>query len=313
MGSLLGVSQGSANPPKLVVLRWQGGERRHKPYALVGKGITFDTGGISLKPGAGMEEMKFDMCGAAGMLGTFRRRGRAETSAQSRLRRCGGREHAGWQRVSSERCARPACPDITIEVLNTDAEGRLILCDALTYVQKFDPQVIIDAATLTGACVVALGKHASGLMTKDEELAEQLLDAGNADAGSRLAPAALGRLSERARFGVSPTSPTSAASTAARSPPAASCRASRRAIAGRIWISPAPRGTKVARAGDRSPGAAADPIPDRSLRVNRDCRPSAPAQAEARSSRCSAHRWCSASSISVAPDRAIRTRRRLRV
>ncbi|HJU39694.1 MAG TPA: leucyl aminopeptidase, partial [Tahibacter sp.] len=178
MGSLLGVAQGSANPPKLVVLRWNGGGDA-RPYALVGKGITFDTGGISLKPGPGMEEMKFDMCGAAGMLGTFL------AAVKLRLPLNLVCILAAVENMPDGNAYRPSdvltsMSGLTIEVLNTDAEGRLILCDALTYAQKFQPQVIIDAATLTGACVIALGKHASGLMTKDDELASQLLDAGNA-------------------------------------------------------------------------------------------------------------------------------------
>ena len=177
MGSLLGVARGSANPPKLVILRWNGGGEA-KPYVLVGKGITFDSGGISLKPGAGMEEMKFDMCGAAGMLGTF------VSAVELALPLNIVCIVAAVENMPDGNSYRPS--DVltsmsgqTIEVLNTDAEGRLILCDALTYAQKFDPQVIIDAATLTGACVVALGKHASGLMTQDDELAEELLAAGN--------------------------------------------------------------------------------------------------------------------------------------
>ncbi|MDC8011010.1 leucyl aminopeptidase [Tahibacter soli] len=178
MGSLLGVAQGSANPPKLVVLRWNGGGDA-RPFALVGKGITFDTGGISLKPGPGMEEMKFDMCGAAGMLGTFL------AAVKLKLPLNIVCILAAVENMPDGNAYRPSdvltsMSGLTIEVLNTDAEGRLILCDALTYAQKFQPQVIIDAATLTGACVIALGKHASGLMTKDDELAAQLLDAGNA-------------------------------------------------------------------------------------------------------------------------------------
>jgi leucyl aminopeptidase len=177
MGSLLGVAQGSANPPKLVVLRWQGKGDASRPYALVGKGITFDTGGISLKPGAGMEEMKFDMCGAAGVLGAFV--AAVELNLPLNLLCI----VPAVENMPDGNAYRPSdiltsMSGLTIEVLNTDAEGRLILCDALTYAQKFDPEVIIDAATLTGACVVALGKHASGLMTKDDELAEQLLAAG---------------------------------------------------------------------------------------------------------------------------------------
>lgn len=177
MGSLLGVARGSANAPKLIVLRWNGGGNA-KPYALVGKGITFDSGGLSLKPGAGMEEMKFDMCGAAGMLGTFL--AAVELALPLNLVCIA----AAVENMPDGNAYRPS--DVltsmsgqTIEVLNTDAEGRLILCDALTYAQKFEPQVIIDAATLTGACVVALGKYASGLMSEDEDLAAQLLDAGS--------------------------------------------------------------------------------------------------------------------------------------
>ncbi|MBO9665143.1 leucyl aminopeptidase [Dokdonella sp.] len=177
MGSLLGVAQGSANPPKLIVLQWKGGGDA-RPYALVGKGITFDTGGISIKPGAGMEEMKFDMCGAAGVLGTFL--AAVELKLPINLLCI----VPAVENMPDGNAYRPSdiltsLSGLTIEVLNTDAEGRLILCDALTYAQSFDPQVIIDAATLTGACVVALGKHASGLMSKDDELAEQLLAAGS--------------------------------------------------------------------------------------------------------------------------------------
>jgi leucyl aminopeptidase len=179
MGALLGVSQGSTNAPKLVVLQWRGGGENEKPYALVGKGITFDTGGISLKPGAGMEEMKFDMCGGGGMLGTFL----AAVKLKIKLNLvC---VVPAVENMPDGNAQRPS--DVvttmsgqTVEILNTDAEGRLILCDALTYVQKYNPQVIIDAATLTGACVVALGKHATGLMTKDDALADELLAAGNA-------------------------------------------------------------------------------------------------------------------------------------
>jgi leucyl aminopeptidase len=159
------------------VLRWQGKDDKSKPYVLVGKGITFDTGGISLKPGAGMEEMKFDMCGAAGVLGAFL------AAAELKLALNLVCIVPAVENMPDGNAYRPSdiltsMSGLTIEVLNTDAEGRLILCDALTYAQKFDPEVIIDAATLTGACVVALGKHASGLMTKDDELADQLLAAG---------------------------------------------------------------------------------------------------------------------------------------
>jgi leucyl aminopeptidase len=179
MGALLGVAQGSANKPRLIVLQWNGAAAGDKPYALVGKGVTFDTGGISIKPSAGMEEMKFDMCGAAGVLGAFL------TAVELKLKLNLVCVVPAVENMPGSNAQRPS--DVvttmsgqTVEVLNTDAEGRLILCDALTYVQKYQPQVIIDAATLTGACVVALGKHASGLMTTDDELAGQLLAAGNA-------------------------------------------------------------------------------------------------------------------------------------
>jgi leucyl aminopeptidase len=177
MGALLGVAQGSVNAPKLIVLQWRGAGENDKPYALVGKGITFDTGGISIKPSAGMEEMKFDMCGAAGVLGAF------VSAVELKLKLNLVCVVPAAENMPGGKAQRPS--DVvttmsgqTVEVLNTDAEGRLILCDALTYVQKFKPQVIIDTATLTGACVVALGKHASGLMTRDDDLAAELLAAG---------------------------------------------------------------------------------------------------------------------------------------
>ncbi|MEO8802515.1 MAG: leucyl aminopeptidase, partial [Rudaea sp.] len=177
MGALLGVAQGSANPPRLIVLQWRGGGESDKPYAFVGKGVTFDSGGISIKPSAGMEEMKFDMCGAAGVLGAFL------AGVELKLPLNLICVVPSVENMPGANAQRPSdvvtsMSGTTVEVLNTDAEGRLILCDALTYVQKFKPQVIIDAATLTGACVVALGSHASGLMSKDDSLANELLAAG---------------------------------------------------------------------------------------------------------------------------------------
>ncbi|WP_297925759.1 leucyl aminopeptidase [Metallibacterium sp.] len=176
MGSLLAVARGSANAPKLIVLRWNGGGAA-KPYALVGKGITFDTGGINLKVQGGIEEMKFDMGGAAGVLGAFL------AAVELRLSINLVCVVAAVENMPDGDAYRPS--DVlttmsgkTVEVLNTDAEGRLVLCDALTYVQRFEPQAIVDAATLTGACVVALGKHASGLMSKHDDLAAELLAAG---------------------------------------------------------------------------------------------------------------------------------------
>ena len=177
MGSLLGVAQGSANPPKLIVLQWRGGGAGDKPYALVGKGITFDTGGISIKPGAGMEEMKFDMCGAAGVLGTF------VAAVELKLPLNLVCLVPAVENMPDGAAYRPgdiltSMSGLTIEVLNTDAEGRLILCDALTYAQRFEPQALIDVATLTGACMVALGHQTAGLMSKHDDLANELLAAG---------------------------------------------------------------------------------------------------------------------------------------
>jgi leucyl aminopeptidase len=177
MGALLGVAQGSANPPRLIVLRYSGAPESEKPHVLVGKGITFDTGGISIKPGPSMDEMKFDMCGAASVLGAFL------SAATLGLRINLVAIAAAAENMPDGTSYRPG--DIltsmsgkTIEVLNTDAEGRLILCDALTYAQRFEPATLIDVATLTGACVIALGKHAHGLMSRDDALADELLAAG---------------------------------------------------------------------------------------------------------------------------------------
>ena len=177
-GSLLAVARGSVNKPKLVVLQYKGGNDGDKPYAFVGKGVTFDSGGISLKPGAGMEEMKFDMGGAAGVLGGFI----AAVKMKLKLNLvCVVPTVENMPDGDSYRQSDvvTSLSGLTIEVLNTDAEGRLILCDALTYTaQTFQPHTIIDAATLTGACVIALGKHATGLMSKHDDLAAELLVAG---------------------------------------------------------------------------------------------------------------------------------------
>jgi leucyl aminopeptidase len=177
-GSLLAVGRGSVNKPKLVVLEYLNGETGVAPHALIGKGITFDTGGISLKPGPGMEEMKFDMGGAAGMLGTFVAAVKLGVPLNLVC------VVPAVENMPDGDAYRPSdvltsLSGLTIEVLNTDAEGRLILCDALTWTaQTYKPKVMIDAATLTGACVIALGKHASGLMSKHDDLAAELLAAG---------------------------------------------------------------------------------------------------------------------------------------
>lgn len=177
MGSLLGVAQASANPPHLIVLTYQGAGADDAPVAFVGKGITFDTGGISLKPGPGMDEMKYDMCGAAAVLGAF------EACAEMGLPVNLTTIVPAVENMPGGNAYRPgdvltSMSGKTIEVLNTDAEGRLILCDSLTYAARLKPRSIVDVATLTGACVIALGHHASGLMTKSDDLAEALLEAG---------------------------------------------------------------------------------------------------------------------------------------
>ena len=177
MGSFLAVAQGSDEPLRFIVARYDGAAKTEPPVVLVGKGITFDTGGISLKPGADMDEMKFDMCGAASVLATLA----TVASLKARINLV---------------CIVPACDNMpsgravkpgdvvtsmsgqTIEILNTDAEGRLILCDALTYAERFKPRVVVDVATLTGACVIALGHHHTGLFTPDDEVAAKMLAAG---------------------------------------------------------------------------------------------------------------------------------------
>ncbi len=183
MGSFLSVTNGTVEPPKFIVMRHMGGKPKDAPVVLVGKGITFDTGGISLKPGANMDEMKYDMCGAASVLGTMRAVGRMKLKLNviAVIPSC--------ENMPSGTATRPG--DIvtsmsgqTIEILNTDAEGRLILCDALTYVERFKPAAVVDVATLTGACITALGHHNSGLFTRHDAdhdaLADELLVAGRA-------------------------------------------------------------------------------------------------------------------------------------
>lgn len=176
MGSLLSVAQGSKQPAKLITLEYKGAKKSEQPVALVGKGVTFDTGGISLKPPAAMDEMKYDMCGAASVLGTLS----AVAELELPINVVG--VIPAVENMPGGRATKPG--DIftslsgqTVEVLNTDAEGRLILCDALTYSRKFKPAVVIDIATLTGACVIALGKHATGLMSNHQPLAADLLAA----------------------------------------------------------------------------------------------------------------------------------------
>ncbi|MDG2395440.1 leucyl aminopeptidase [Candidatus Thioglobus sp.] len=176
MGSLLSVSKGSIEPPKLISLSYRGNGDA-KPIVLVGKGVTFDSGGISLKPGAGMDEMKYDMCGAASVLGAMRAIAQIQPKINLTI------VVPAVENMPAHNASKPgdvvtSMSGQTIEILNTDAEGRLILCDALTYVEKFNPEVVIDTATLTGAVIVALGKHHCGLMANDQELADDILTAG---------------------------------------------------------------------------------------------------------------------------------------
>ena len=177
MGSFLSVAKGSDTPPQFIVMRHQGGKTGEAPIVLVGKGITFDTGGISLKPGEAMDEMKYDMCGAASVIGTM------YAAALMKLKKNVIGVVPTCENMPSGSATRPG--DIvksmsgqTIEILNTDAEGRLILCDALTYVERFKPKAVIDVATLTGACIIALGHVHSGLFSDDEDLVSALIKAG---------------------------------------------------------------------------------------------------------------------------------------
>ncbi|RTL56433.1 MAG: leucyl aminopeptidase [Rhodocyclaceae bacterium] len=179
MNTLLAVAQGSHEPPKFIICHYKGGAKDARPVVLVGKGVTFDTGGISLKPAPDMDEMKYDMSGAASVLGTLK------SAAKLKLPLNIVGVVAATENMPGGSAIKPG--DIvtsmsgqTVEILNTDAEGRLILCDALTYVERFNPEVVVDVATLTGACVVALGNVATGLLANDDALAAELLTAGQA-------------------------------------------------------------------------------------------------------------------------------------
>jgi leucyl aminopeptidase len=179
MGSFLSVAKGSDEPPRFIILEHKGGNKGQKPVVLVGKGITFDSGGISLKPAPEMDEMKYDMCGAASVLGTLR----AVAELKLPLNVVG--LIPTCENLPSGRANKPgdvvkSMSGQTIEVLNTDAEGRLILCDALTYAERLDPACVVDIATLTGACVIALGNVATGLLANQDSLARELVHAGDA-------------------------------------------------------------------------------------------------------------------------------------
>lgn len=177
MGTFLSVARGSAQPPKFVILQYRGASRKEKPIVLIGKGITFDTGGISLKPGSEMDEMKFDMCGAGSVLGTMR------AVAELKLNLNVICIVPATENMPDGAATKPG--DIvtsmsgqSVEILNTDAEGRLILADALTYAERFDPQAVIDVATLTGACVIALGHVCSAVYSNNDGLASEIVSAG---------------------------------------------------------------------------------------------------------------------------------------
>ena len=177
MGAFLSVAKGSRQPPRLIVIEYQGGKKGDKPHVLVGKGVTFDAGGISIKPSPAMDEMKFDMCGAASVLGTMATVGELQLplNVVAIVPAC---ENLPDGNANKPGDVVTSMSGQTIEVLNTDAEGRLLLCDALTYSERYTPKAVIDVATLTGACVVALGKHPCGLLSNDEKLAASLLQSG---------------------------------------------------------------------------------------------------------------------------------------
>jgi leucyl aminopeptidase len=185
MGALLGVAQGSIRPPRVVVLQWNGGKKNEKPLVFIGKGVVFDSGGISIKPAGGMEDMKGDMAGAAAVIGLIR----ALAGRKAKVNAVG---IVGLvENMPSGNAQRPgdivtAMSGQTVEVINTDAEGRLVLADLLTYVQRrFKPRFMIDLATLTGAIIVALGHHHAGMFSTDDELAEALSAAGD-ETGERV-------------------------------------------------------------------------------------------------------------------------------
>ncbi len=179
MGSFLAVSQGSREEGKLIIIEYKGGKAKQAPVVLLGKGVTFDTGGISIKPSSGMDEMKYDMCGAASVFGAM------HACIELGLPVNVTGVVAAAENMPGGEATRPgdvvtSMSGQTIEVLNTDAEGRMVLCDALTYIERFKPKAVVDMATLTGACIVALGHECSGLMGNNDELAAQLIQAGEA-------------------------------------------------------------------------------------------------------------------------------------
>jgi leucyl aminopeptidase len=223
MGALLAVARASHQPPKLIVLHYKGNPKNKKLLALVGKGITFDTGGISLKPAGEMDEMKFDMSGAGSVLGAMRALAgmKAPVNVVGVIPAC---ENMPGGHATKPGDIATTLSGQTVEILNTDAEGRLILCDALTYAERFKPDTVIDIATLTGAIVIALGHVTSGLFANDR----------------------CGRTTRSSCARTSPTWRTSAGAPAAASPRRASSRASPASCAGRTWTSPVRPGKAAA-------------------------------------------------------------------
>jgi leucyl aminopeptidase len=177
MGAFISVSRGSEEPARFIIMEYTGASAKTKPYVLVGKGLTFDAGGISIKPSANMDEMKYDMCGGASVIGAI------AAAAELQLPLNIVALVPASENLPSGAANKPgdivkSMAGLTIEILNTDAEGRLLLCDALNYAQRYEPAAVIDVATLTGACVVALGRHPSGLWSNDESLAVAVSEAG---------------------------------------------------------------------------------------------------------------------------------------
>ena len=176
-GAFVSVAKGSVEPGKLIIMKYTGTDQDAPYHMVLGKGITFDSGGISLKPGAKMDEMKYDMCGAASVMGTMQ----AIVELQPEMNIIGMITSA--ENLPAGNASKPgdvvtSLSGKTIEILNTDAEGRLVLCDALTYIDQYNPETVVDVATLTGACIIALGNHATGLLANNDELANELLAAG---------------------------------------------------------------------------------------------------------------------------------------
>ena len=177
MNTLLSVAEGTTQPAKLITLQYHKGKQDKKPIVLIGKGVTFDSGGISLKPSGAMDEMKYDMAGAAAVLGVFSALASMELKANV-VGIIPATENMPAGNATKPGDVITSMSGKTVEILNTDAEGRLILCDSITYARRFKPEAVIDIATLTGACVVALGNHATGLMSNSDELADKLLTSG---------------------------------------------------------------------------------------------------------------------------------------